>query len=465
MNETDKKQAREVTHLYVHGGMMHADDVLAAAMLKELRPDLVIERVRALPDPLPDHALAADIGGGVFDHHQPDAALREDGHKHAACGLVLEAVQDDLFPDGVPAPFAEDVRSIEDQDNGVAPGKENPLTNLVRGMNPQWDETRTLDQAFSEAVDFVQAEYLKPYRERGKLSLAEQKILTDKQAVLDARRADATEKAKTVVRDAFARSDGFTVVFDKAGVPWKDALCPTSARYVVYPSARGGWNLQCVPPEPRSFAQKEPLPESWLSKEGREQSGATFVHPGRFLAAFPTRETAIAGAELSHAAALQNEFVRGTVFEAEPGKSSEMVLGVTRVSGKPAVLLGSTDQDLDYAYRTAGEDEVRAMKRSGNVISLTDHEVTYILLKAGEARAVREGDAEGAARYGKASEALVQSGEIRPDAMDARMMYADFCGKTELLAAMQQAAEEAFEEDVSDGAQADGHAAPSGEER
>ena len=57
-------------------------------------------------------------------------------------------------------------------------------------------------------------------------------------------------------------------------------------------------------------------------------------------------------------------------------------------------------------------------------------------------------------------------GEIRPDAMDAKMLYADFCGKTEELSAMQKAAEEALAEDLpGDAPSEETQEMPSGGER
>ena len=39
----------------------------------------------------------ADIGGGKYDHHQKEAAVREDGAKYAACGLLYNEWKNELF--------------------------------------------------------------------------------------------------------------------------------------------------------------------------------------------------------------------------------------------------------------------------------------------------------------------------------------------------------------------------------
>lgn len=89
IDDTRENEYNRIDHLIVHSGIMHADDVLVAAMLKELNPDLTVDRARNVPANLSENTLVADIGGGEFDHHQTGAAVRTDGHKHAAYGLVF----------------------------------------------------------------------------------------------------------------------------------------------------------------------------------------------------------------------------------------------------------------------------------------------------------------------------------------------------------------------------------------
>lgn len=95
------KTTPQISKLIVHDGVFHADDVLCAAMAKSLNPDVWIQRTRRL-DPMDielngNGVYIADVGGGKYDHHQPDAAVREDGAKYAACGLLYEEWKDALF--------------------------------------------------------------------------------------------------------------------------------------------------------------------------------------------------------------------------------------------------------------------------------------------------------------------------------------------------------------------------------
>ena len=76
-----------------HLGRFHADDILAAALLKisgVISDVSVIQRVGNVPKDF--NGLVFDIGGGRFDHHQHDARVRPGGEKYAAFGLLWDAI-------------------------------------------------------------------------------------------------------------------------------------------------------------------------------------------------------------------------------------------------------------------------------------------------------------------------------------------------------------------------------------
>ncbi|MCF7910834.1 MYG1 family protein, partial [Candidatus Pacearchaeota archaeon] len=80
--------------------------------------------------------------------------------------------------------------------------------------------------------------------------------------------------------------------------------------YVIFPSDRGGWMVQCVPDALNSFGKRKALPKSWAglrgeefaSKTGVKFGSATFCHPGRFVAGAETLGDAIKLASLAAAA-------------------------------------------------------------------------------------------------------------------------------------------------------------------
>ncbi|MBO7656105.1 MAG: MYG1 family protein [Alphaproteobacteria bacterium] len=83
-----------------HSGHFHADDIFSAALLKivGIVPDVsVIQRVGSVPENF--NGLAFDIGGGEFDHHQQNAAVRLNGKKYAAFGLLWNAIGAEYIAD------------------------------------------------------------------------------------------------------------------------------------------------------------------------------------------------------------------------------------------------------------------------------------------------------------------------------------------------------------------------------
>ena len=288
--------------LITHGGVFHADDVLCAAIMQKINPDIEIERTFRVPENLPQDVIVADIGGGKYDHHQKDAKVREDGRKYAAIGLLLsdENIKSALIASQPNASvlldensdFMKEIRQIEDADNGVAMEQFHAISSLVHGFNPTWDEKSSMDEKFFEAVDFVKDHYVNPYMEHGHLPEQHKDLISDRIKKDLEVYEQSKERAASIVNAALDEMKNRIVVLPQYA-PWDDVLIESDAEFVVYPSARGGYNLQCVPPEKDSFDKKVELPD-W----GEElPEGCTFEHPAKFLAAFETLETAVSAAE------------------------------------------------------------------------------------------------------------------------------------------------------------------------
>lgn len=260
-----------MTTLITHSGIFHADDVLCAALARKIFESIQIVRVFNAPENLDGKdIIIVDIGGGKYDHHQPDAAVRKDGKKRAACGLLFADYWDVIFPDEESAmAFERDfIIPIEDQDNGAA---RNPLSMAISAFNPEWDSKKSADECFLEAVDFMST-------------------ILEKQIA----RALSKARAVSIVEEAYQASEDKRLVVLPRFAPWQSVLAERETIYIIFPSLRGGYNLQAVPVEDGSFITKQPLPESWLKEKPTD---CTFVHPGRFLAAFQTEEAAIEAAK------------------------------------------------------------------------------------------------------------------------------------------------------------------------
>ena len=165
--ESNMKDIRGIETVVVHGGAFHADDTLFVSLFRWLTSDRVkVERVFKVPEKYLDNpkVLVADIGGDydheklIFDHHQVDTPVMDDeGHKHAAIGLVLGWLGIEL--DETTSAI---IRRVEMIDNGY--GNQNTssaseegekgesaesetkrewtytLNSFVKLMNPLWDE-------------------------------------------------------------------------------------------------------------------------------------------------------------------------------------------------------------------------------------------------------------------------------------------------------------------------------------
>lgn len=348
------KTTPQISKLIVHDGVFHADDVLCAAMARSLNPDVWIQRTRRL-DPMDielngNGVYIADVGGGKYDHHQPDAAVREDGAKYAACGLLYEEWKDALFNTKEGQQYFEDtyVKPIEVTDNG---GERNMLSHAIGGLNPSWDQKTDWDAAFYEAVDRMSA-ILEAERHRvndlgktepaiddktlmeaqkmmgagefldasckdkslnnymalqgdmydgqakdpltaglsalGEVNPEAAKEMVDKILDEDRENVNSTFRARSIVQDAYAKSPDKTSVILESYVPWRDVLPETEAEYVLY-ETKGQYNIQCVLKGLTGNETKAKLPEEWLSQK---PEGCKFVAPARHVCGFDTMEHA-----------------------------------------------------------------------------------------------------------------------------------------------------------------------------
>lgn len=244
----------------VHAGQFHADDVICVAMAQIISPEITVYRIsdkdvdefNAMND-----VIVCDIGGGRFDHHQIDAKRRPSGEKYAACGLFLEEFWEELFPteDTFRAFEEQVIVPIELQDNN-GPRVPNPLSIMVGGLNPV--NGGNADEAFLHAVGIVKELIL------GQIAGANDKV----------------RKHLEIVAPAMKRCQG-TGILDLPTFGKLDYAHNAGFSFALYPSNRGGYNLQQVDSR---------LPVEWLEEKPR---GCTFVHAGLFLAAFETKEAAL----------------------------------------------------------------------------------------------------------------------------------------------------------------------------
>ena len=278
MNKINLTKTTNYTMGITHSGVFHADDVFSAALLGIINPGIKILRVFKVPDEIQKDTIVFDIGFGAYDHHQKDGEVRGNGIKYAAFGLLWREFGHLLVSRKNVQKFDDTfVQSLDVTDNG---GAMNPLTSSIFSFVPQWDdEDQNMDSAFSEAVEFAK-------------EILEREI----------HRMHSAEKAEQIVSAALAESDG-EIVLLSTFVPWSDVLIPSTAKFVVFPSLRGGYNAQAVLATINGRDQKVPFPEEWAGASSdylqEVVPGMSFCHPGRYIVATETAEQAVNACKLA----------------------------------------------------------------------------------------------------------------------------------------------------------------------
>lgn len=263
---------------FTHGGLFHADDVFATALLMIINPDIIIHRGFQVPENF--DGIAYDIGFGEYDHHQANKRVRENGIPYASFGLLWEKFGSSLVGEEEALRFDEEfVQPLDLADNT---GKEYILSQLIADRNTTWKDTDVdNEKRFFEAVDFAK-EILK-YR----LS----QILSEKEAYL--------------IVTKWAKNMKDKILYLEYPLPWKQAVKELECLFVIYPSNRGGYNVQAVPMGEDKGELRLAFPKNWRGKNAEELQNITgikeltFCHASGFLCAVETKEQAYEVARLA----------------------------------------------------------------------------------------------------------------------------------------------------------------------
>lgn len=262
---------------FTHAGKFHADDAFSTALLKYLNKDFTYTRGYQVPEDF--DGIVYDIGWGEFDHHQADARVRDNGVPYAAFGLLWEKFGADIVGEEEAAHIDElFVQPLDKSDNT---GEYNEVSRIIESFNPVWDSKYSEDEAFKEVVDMA-------YR------ILEHKF----EQIFSVRRAEEmVEKALEKAEDK--------ILILPCNLPWKQRVVREDIEYVVYPSRRGGYAAQGVPPTVDSSDTKRPFPKEWCGATAKELADMTgiegfrFCHKSGFLLTAQTKEEAVECCKLS----------------------------------------------------------------------------------------------------------------------------------------------------------------------
>ncbi len=302
-----------ITHLVTHSGGFHADEVLSSVVLTRLYPTAELIRTRDEAWTMSgegrviyDVGRAYDPSLGIYDHHQKNAPLREDGHPYSSFGLVwkhyglaylaaLDVPEADR--EAIHASFDKGfVLPVDLMDNGALdPSIAGPLADLtlpalLETLKPSFDDKApdADDRAFGEALGIASAFV---------------------EATL--RRKAAKRRAESMVMGAITAAGSSRVLELEMGMPFRSAIEKAGADhmlFVVHP--RGSdWTLTTIRVGDDTFDNRADLPEAWagLTDAALEAAsgvkGAKFCHNGRFIAVADSREAILAMADLAVAEA------------------------------------------------------------------------------------------------------------------------------------------------------------------
>ena len=163
------------------------------------------------------------------------------------------------------------VIGIDKADNGVA---QNLLSSTIKTMNPQWNDNTSESVAFGRAMNVAEI-MLKAH-------------------------VDHANSIVAARDEVLSHYDGGEILVLDSYLPYQDTV-QTDPRlkdvlFVVYPSQRGGWNVQTVTKDPGTFINRMDFPTEWLGHADPSR-GIHFAHTANFLIACDTKEQAVKVAE------------------------------------------------------------------------------------------------------------------------------------------------------------------------
>ena len=252
---------KDKVNVVVHGGCFHADDVACIALLKLFHKEVNMSRKFKVDLETETADYILDIGRMdkitdtqvILDHHQGPELINGTEIKHCAFSKLVEHMMDPddamfnkYFMNTLVLPIAAQDNGQNGSDFGLFPS---PLS-FVNSMCLSWkDDQRLGDKRFSEVVDMAVVVI------KNIIKNIEDKI-------------EAIDEISTAIK----KIEGGVLVLDRY-LPWTDTIIEYNDGYpkvqlVIYPSNRGGFNVQVVPKKGGSFESWINIPESIIDSEG-----------------------------------------------------------------------------------------------------------------------------------------------------------------------------------------------------
>ena len=284
-------------NLITHSSTFHPDDVFSTMFLSKIIENPVVCRVNQVEEKN-EQAIVYDIGFGEFDHHGPNARMRNDKIKYCSFGLLWDYYGHD-YTKKINPEYSEKlwkaideklIMQIDGIDNGLFPKIEaeyklTDLDKVIDLFNKAWNEDVDNDDNFLIAVSVAEKIF--------------DRMIIKENALIEA--AMKVEKEIEHVKDGILEL--------KEYMPYQEAVFHSTnplakdIKVVIFPSNRGGYNIKPITVSEFSKELAYHFNKEYYGLHDEElakTSGiktARFVHSSGFLACTETLEDAYALAE------------------------------------------------------------------------------------------------------------------------------------------------------------------------
>lgn len=272
-----------------HNGKFHIDDIFSTVLLINTFDNVKLARVSEVSDTINYNSkIIFDIGKGKFDHHQVDAATRENGIKYSSFGLLwkeygrkyLEKINCKDIEFAWRQLDNSLVKTIDKIDNFQI--EEDCLnnyliSNIIENFNPIWNSDMNSNDKFRETIEFAMKIF--DNEVSNILSRVEAKFYLENKNI---------ENNKYIVLEKYIPYNDFILEHDME----------RKIEFVIYPSNRNGYEV-------RTVLNRKTFPKEWskLSKkeffDKYQVEGFLYCHPNGKLCISENIQSAIDIIELT----------------------------------------------------------------------------------------------------------------------------------------------------------------------
>jgi hypothetical protein len=135
-------------------------------------------------------------------------------------------------------------------------------------------------------------------------------------ALKDIASAESRYYSRNILLNAIRNTKDEEIIVLNQFCPWREMLVNSSAKFVIYPSSRGGYNMHTIPQTRAGTKAKLDFPQRWCRGDlGNAQSdvpGIVFVHKGNYLITCKTLSDCYLAARIAG-----EDFMKHTLKERE----------------------------------------------------------------------------------------------------------------------------------------------------